>query len=55
MPGVIDDGRGVGPIDGDGDASRRQHHDDDKGIEPVVDVGDAEALADDDGPLVDDG
>ena len=55
VPGIIDDGGGVGPIDDDGDAGRIQPHDDDVGIEPMIDVGDAEAMVDGDVPLVDDG
>ena len=54
-PGIVDEGKGVGPIDGDGDAGQIQPHDDDAGLEPVIDVGDAEAPVEDIIPLEDDG
>ena len=54
-PVIIDKGKGVGPIDDDGDAGQIPPHDGDAGIPPVIDIGDAEVPVDDDAPLEDDG
>ena len=54
-PVVIDEGKGVGPIDNDGDAGQIQPHDGDAGIAPMIDVSDAAVPVDDDILLEDDG
>ena len=54
-PGVIDEGKAVGPIDDDGGTGQLQRRDDDTGIAPVIDVGDAEVPVGDDIPLENNG